>query len=147
MALSDPVHAQKLIPTENKEPPVWLARGAVGEAVKELQQSLGVPVDGLFGPHTEQAVKAFQAAHSLDADGIVGPKTRAQLTRVQAAATEKKEVAAAPPATPAAVPAVPETPAMTQLVNMGFPDVSLNAELLKKHNGDVELVVSELIGA
>jgi len=36
---------------------------------------------------------------------------------------------------------------MTQLLNMGFPDVIHNAELLKKHNGDVEQVVAELIGA
>jgi len=36
---------------------------------------------------------------------------------------------------------------MATLINMGFPDVNLNAELLKKHNGDVEQVVAELIGA
>jgi len=145
----------KLIPTEkkdeNKEAPAcgqsmaswWLARGAVGEPVKEIQKTLGVPVDGFFGPRTEQAVKAFQAAHSLDADGIVGPQTRAQIARVQAAATEKKDVPEAPQAT---VP-VAELSAMGQLINMGFPDVSRNAELLKKYNGDVEQVVAELLGA
>jgi len=156
----------KLIPAEkveaeNKEAPAcgrrsmacwWLARGAVGDAVKEIQQTLGIQADGFFGPRTEQAVKEFQAAHSLDADGIVGPRTRAEITLVQAASAEKKEAvpqAQAPqavPETPQAVPAV-ESPAMTQLINMGFPDVNLNAELLKKHNGDVEQVVAVLIGA
>jgi len=152
----------KLIPetveAEKKEAPArgrqwWLTRGAVGDAVKEIQQLLGVQADGIFGPRTEQAVKEFQAAHSLDADGIVGPRTRAEIARVQAAATEKKEaspVAPAPQAAPAQAapaPAPVESPAMTQLITMGFPDASLNAELLKKHNGDVELVVAELIGA
>jgi len=154
----------KLIPSEKKEaaPPRaerakaswWLTKGAMGEAVKEIQQALGVPVDGFFGPRTEQAVKQFQAANGLDADGIVGPRTRAKITPV---AEEKKEIApavvppASAPVTPQAAVAAPqepaESPALTQLINMGFPDVALNAQLLKKHNGDVELVVAELLGA
>jgi len=89
----------KLIPDKKNEEkkevaperqPWWLARGAMGDAVKEIQQTLGIQADGFFGPRTEQAVKDFQSAHSLDADGVVGPQTRTQLTRVQAAATEKK---------------------------------------------------------
>jgi len=151
----------KLMPekveAEKKDAPAcgrqwWLVRGAVGDAVKEIQQMLGVPADGFFGPRTEQAVKEFQATHSLDADGVVGPRTRAAIARVQTAATDKKDaspVAPEPQVVQAApAPAAPvESPAMTQLINMGFPDASLNAELLKKHNGDVELVVAELIGA
>jgi peptidoglycan hydrolase-like protein with peptidoglycan-binding domain len=124
----------------------WLARGAVGDAVKEIQQTLGIQADGFFGPRTEQAVKDFQGAHSLDADGIVGPQTRAQLARVQAAPAEKKDPQAAP-VPQASAPTPQMSPAMTQLINMGFPDVSLNAQLLKKHNDDVEQVVAELIGA
>jgi len=154
----------KLMPdAEKAEAPVcgrqwWLTRGAVGDAVKEIQQMLGIQADGIFGARTEQAVKEFQAAHSLDADGIVGPRTRAEITRVQ---PEKKDSAPIPqvapipqaapvsPVTPQPVPvqAPTDSPAMTQLINMGFPDVSLNAELLKKHKGDVEQVVAELIGA
>jgi peptidoglycan hydrolase-like protein with peptidoglycan-binding domain len=151
----------KLIPAEKKEgedaPPRaerrkaswWLTRGAMGEAVKEIQQALGVPVDGFFGPRTEQAVKEFQAANGLDADGIVGPRTRAKIIP---AAEKKDEAPAVVPAASAPIPSesapvVPESPALTQLVNMGFSDASLNAQLLKKHNGDVELVVAELLGA
>jgi len=108
----------------------------VGDAVKEIQQALGIQPDGFFGPRTEQAVKEFQSAHSLDADGIVGPRTRAKM-----APAEKKD------ASPVPEPQATASPALTQLINMGFPDVSLNTELLKKHKGDVEQVIAELIGA
>jgi len=117
----------------------WLSRGAVGDAVKEVQQALGIPADGFFGPRTEQAVKEFQTAHSLDADGIVGPRTRAKIS------TDKKDAAATPSAPVESQ--VCESPALTQLINMGFPDVELNSQLLKKHKGDVEQVIAELIGA
>jgi len=134
----------KLIPAEqNPEkkdaPHWWLSRGAMGDAVKEIQQALGIQADGFFGAKTEQAVKEFQAAQSLDADGIVGPRTRAKIVPA-----DKKD-ASAPPAPESQ--RVPESPALTQLINMGFPDINLNAQLLKKHNGDVEQVVAELIGA
>jgi len=66
----------------------WLARGSSGEGVKEVQQALKVPVDGFFGPQTEQAVKDFQTAQGMQADGIVGPQTRAKLFP-----DEKKECA------------------------------------------------------
>lgn len=140
----------------------WLHRGAMGEAVKELQGALGVPVDGFFGPRTEQAVKEFQAANSLDADGIVGPRTRAKLFP----SVEKKEevapaavplpvatpVASAPAATPvASAPIAPVQvevdPALVTLAGMGFTDMVVNARLLQKYNYDIEQVVAELLGA
>jgi TPR repeat protein len=37
------------------------------------------PIDGLYGPLTEQAVRRFQATHGLVVDGIDGPNTRAAL--------------------------------------------------------------------
>jgi len=57
----------------------WLAQGSVGEAVKEVQKALNVPVDGFFGPQTEEAVKKFQTEQGLPVDGVVGPRTRAKL--------------------------------------------------------------------
>jgi peptidoglycan hydrolase-like protein with peptidoglycan-binding domain len=50
-----------------------------GGGVRELQQALGLPADGAFGPQTEQAVKSYQRAHGLTADGVVGPQTRSAL--------------------------------------------------------------------
>jgi peptidoglycan hydrolase-like protein with peptidoglycan-binding domain len=37
------------------------------------------PIDGLYGPRTEQAVVRFQAARGLPVDGIAGPQTLAHL--------------------------------------------------------------------
>ena len=44
-------------------------------AVRRLQQAIGIPVDGLFGPGTEAALRIFQSQHGLVPDGIAGPKT------------------------------------------------------------------------
>jgi peptidoglycan hydrolase-like protein with peptidoglycan-binding domain len=56
-----------------------LSRGDSGEAVQALQQVLGVPADGQFGPATESALIAYQEANDLDPDGIAGPDTFAQM--------------------------------------------------------------------
>ena len=37
------------------------------------------PIDGRYGPRTEQAVDLFQSAHGLRVDGIAGPLTLAAL--------------------------------------------------------------------
>ena len=41
------------------------------------------PIDGRYGPRTEQAVRRFQAAHGLGVDGIAGPQTLAHLSNQQ----------------------------------------------------------------
>src|SRR5262249_43712169 len=62
-----------------------ISPGAKGDAVRRLQRALrrtpnlGLDVDGIFGPQTEQAVKEFQQEANLAVDGIVGPKTWAAL--------------------------------------------------------------------
>lgn len=56
-----------------------LSRGSKGNDVKLLQQLLGIPADGIFGPQTEAAVRAFQKANGLVVDGKVGPATKAVL--------------------------------------------------------------------
>jgi Transglycosylase-like domain/Putative peptidoglycan binding domain len=55
---------------------VVVKRGDRGPAVENIQRELGLSVDGVFGPMTEQAVTRFQESHGLEADGIVGPITR-----------------------------------------------------------------------
>lgn len=40
-----------------------------------VQQKLGIPADGVYGPQSRAAVKAFQARNGLEVDGVVGPQT------------------------------------------------------------------------
>lgn len=60
-----------------------------GPEVKALQNLLKEagfnpgPMDGEFGPGTEQAVKAFQKSEGLLDDGIAGPRTISALTPEQ----------------------------------------------------------------
>jgi peptidoglycan hydrolase-like protein with peptidoglycan-binding domain len=58
-----------------------ISQGATGDVVRRLQRglrrtpNLGLVVDGIFGPLTEQAVIEFQQGANLQVDGIVGPQT------------------------------------------------------------------------
>jgi peptidoglycan hydrolase-like protein with peptidoglycan-binding domain len=38
------------------------------------------PIDGLYGPLTDQAVRRFQSAHGLSVDGVAGPQTLTHLS-------------------------------------------------------------------
>lgn len=58
-----------------------LRPGMEGEAVRFLQQRLTAkrvysgPISGVFGPQTEAAVRQLQRTNNLTVDGIVGPAT------------------------------------------------------------------------
>jgi peptidoglycan hydrolase-like protein with peptidoglycan-binding domain len=58
-----------------------LKKGSTDPAVKDLQEALKAlgfdpgPVDGIFGPQTENAVKQFQQAQQIPVDGVVGRVT------------------------------------------------------------------------
>ncbi len=58
-----------------------LRPGMEGEAVRFLQQRLTAkrvyngPISGIFGPQTEAAVRQLQRTNNLAVDGIVGPAT------------------------------------------------------------------------
>ncbi|AFZ02832.1 N-acetylmuramoyl-L-alanine amidase [Calothrix sp. PCC 6303] len=45
---------------------------AGGPVMRYLQYRVNVPIDGVYGPQTEEAVKKFQRQNGLLADGIVG---------------------------------------------------------------------------
>ena len=48
-----------------------IRRGSTGAAVKALQRTLKLPVDGVFGPATDKAVREFQAGKQLRVTGVV----------------------------------------------------------------------------
>lgn len=61
-----------------------LRRGEVGSRVLDLQKLLrtfgiGVALDGVFGGETEEAIREVQEALGLQVDGVPGPKTLAAL--------------------------------------------------------------------
>jgi peptidoglycan hydrolase-like protein with peptidoglycan-binding domain len=56
-----------------------LKRGSRGPLVVQVQQQLGIPADGVFGPQTATAVRRFQGRKHLTVDGIVGPQTARML--------------------------------------------------------------------
>lgn len=64
-----------------------LRRGSTGQEVRALQEFLKQqgfdpgPIDGIFGPRTQQAVEAYQRARGLTPDGVVGPQTKAAIAR------------------------------------------------------------------
>jgi peptidoglycan hydrolase-like protein with peptidoglycan-binding domain len=66
-------------PATTTEHSIVLSEGDEGRQVELLQRALGINVDGMFGPETEEAVQKFQAGKGLTVDGIVGPLTSAAL--------------------------------------------------------------------
>lgn len=54
-------------------------KGNKGDAVKAIQEKLGIVAGGIFDAPTEAAVKTFQRKNALEDDGIVGPITAAAL--------------------------------------------------------------------
>jgi hypothetical protein len=67
----------------DKQMPPTISAGDYGSAVRMVQECLRVsPIDGDFGPKTEDAVEAFQRSELLEpVDGEVGPDTWAALSK------------------------------------------------------------------
>ena len=68
---------------------VLLRVGSRGQAVKELQEDLGIGADGIFGQGTKKAVIEFQASNGLEADGMAGPLTLAKMNSFASTFTEE----------------------------------------------------------
>ncbi len=66
-------------PPQSKQPTLRKGDSSDDGWVEYLQQLLGVPVDGKFGPATQAAVIAFQKKNKLQVDGTVGNQTWAAL--------------------------------------------------------------------
>ena len=58
---------------------VLLKQGTRGDAVKKLQEKLGVGAEGQFGSSTEKAVRDYQQKNGLVVDGAAGPATLAHM--------------------------------------------------------------------
>ncbi|MBA2763789.1 MAG: transglycosylase family protein [Thermoleophilaceae bacterium] len=65
---------------------VQVSDGA-GGSIASVQDALGVPADGVYGPVTEGAVRKFQKQQGLLVDGVVGPQTMRALG-IDASATQ-----------------------------------------------------------
>ena len=83
---------QRLTATGAMDDATWakllprLGRYYSGSAVRALQVELNqagyrLPVNGSFGPQTQQAVRSFQAKQGIGVDGWVGPATWSRLYR------------------------------------------------------------------
>lgn len=66
-------------PATTTEHTISLSSESHGRQVEMLQEALGIGVDGVYGPETEEAVRSFQSSKGLTVDGIVGPATIAAL--------------------------------------------------------------------
>jgi peptidoglycan hydrolase-like protein with peptidoglycan-binding domain len=70
-------------PAKKSGPPAYpgatLQEGSTGEAVKLVQEKLGIPVTGTYDASTVVAIKKFKGANGLNVDAITGPKVWAKL--------------------------------------------------------------------
>ncbi|HEX5309879.1 MAG TPA: peptidoglycan-binding protein [Solirubrobacteraceae bacterium] len=94
---------------------------AAVDPVVQLQEKLGVSVDGTYGPETERAVKHLQAINHLHVDGVVGSATWSALKVRDStvlhpeklhreAATHKSEAPSQSQGQPTPTPAHSQTP-------------------------------------
>lgn len=68
---------------------VLLRVGSRGDAVKKMQEELGIGADGKFGNGTKKAVMEFQKSAGLVADGMAGPATLAMMKGFASTHNEK----------------------------------------------------------
>jgi putative chitinase len=105
-----------------------LKKGSNSDDVKNLQATLGLVADGIFGAGTEQKIKEWQAANGLAADGIVGDGTWSKMFGGVAPSVIKEDVVIAKAGTlnidklkghipDAVIAQIPETAAKFNITN------------------------------
>jgi peptidoglycan hydrolase-like protein with peptidoglycan-binding domain len=67
-------------------------KGMRGPGVVQLQRSLGVTADGIYGPTTLTAVHRIQKRSDLNTDGIVGPATWRAISSPKSSSTTRPAV-------------------------------------------------------
>lgn len=118
-------YAQAGKPQQGATPTKPQGQPMAPDALKKIQQQLGVAADGIMGPKTQAAIKAFQQKNGLAVDGIVGPKTQAALQGAGQAGTSQTPTANATTTNAAAAPAGNTDP------SKGAVDYSLNGSGVK----------------
>lgn len=76
-------HQNSAFSSRSRRYPGRLIRlGSKGRPVRYIQEAVGIPVDGVYGPKTKAAVESYQRRCRLYPDGIVGPITWRLLLKV-----------------------------------------------------------------
>jgi len=84
---------------------VLLKPGTRGDAVKRLQEKLGVGADGQYGSGTETALRDYQQKNGLVADGMAGPATLAYMKLFKEITADTVKSSQVPASAVAEVPA------------------------------------------
>jgi hypothetical protein len=76
-----------IVPTPDY--PQSVKSGDANIGVAAVQINLGVSLDGVFGPKTDERVRAFQTAQNLKVDGVAGPQTNQRIVRLASGPLQK----------------------------------------------------------
>lgn len=118
--------------------PAVLRAGDKGAAVRRLQESLGIAVDGSFGPETDEAVRNFQHRSGLAVDGVVGQQTWRAL---------EQRTGIAPVRQPSRGDLAAQVSEATSIVTAGAGAVAAMGHALPESSLNILLVIVAVLGA
>lgn len=140
VGFNEPAPAVTEAPTTTKEPKPTLYGGEQSHHVSEMQRVLvfrgyEVPVNGIYGPETQEAVKRYQKEMGLPADGVVGDATWFALAFPHPTTTT---TTTAPPPTRPPTTAAPKPPPSPQPAPI-FPSGPVSRAVIRLATQHVEL--------